>query len=398
MSPRIPVGKPTTAHPPPVSPPPVTPPPTSAFLPAAPPPVTRETRVRATAEVPLRVWQDEFTRVNSPVLAVDVERMWLAAQGVSALVLRLLAQESTYCAAHPLANTNNCLGLRKPGTLEFMAFYSPVDGVKELIRRWTDPTYRNGVYQPKTMTLGEMLNRYAPPSENPTEVLIQAAVRSINLWRGSVTSPPPPTTSPPPPSPSPPPSSGGITLPGLATPLSFSFPVHVALVPTRQTNQRPGIKLSPRDKYIQHETGNLNPGANALMHSRYLDNGAEGQQLSYHFTVDEREAFLKIPLDEVTWHGGDGGSGARCNYTSISCELCVQDNNAHKAQARRNAEELAGKIVAAANLTSIHSHAWCCEMANAGPGCHYACPAEMFKDAYFDQFMANAWAWARKGG
>jgi hypothetical protein len=386
MTHRQPMPKPRpTPLPPPVASPPPAPVPDSPFLPAALLPITRDTPFRATGDVTLETWTKQFRTAGAPFSDALLEQMWQAAKPVSALVLDRLRIESSYCTAHPLPNTNNCLGLRVPGSLDFAAFYSPVDGIKEVVRRWADPTYRQGIYGPKDLSLAKMLTKYSPPTENDTDSLIASAVTNINQWRGApVTSPPPPIITP------------GLILPGLSVPVSFSFPVHVALIPPSQTNQRPGIALSPRDKYIQHETGNLGAGANALMHSRYLDNGAEGQQLSYHFTVDEREAYLKIPLDEVTWHGGDGGSGARCNYTGISCELCVQDNNAHKVQARHNAEELAGKIIAAAKLTMLRSHAWCCTQANAGPGCHYGCPATMFADGYFDQFVANALAWSRK--
>jgi hypothetical protein len=358
--------------------------PDSPFLPAAPLPITRDTPFRATGDVTLETWTKQFRTAGAPFSDALLEQMWQAAKPVSALVLDRLRIESSYCTAHPLPNTNNCLGLRVPGSLDFAAFYSPVDGIKEVVRRWAtrriaghlrpegpEPRQDADEVQPahgERHRFADCLRRdkYQPVAGSASHL---TAAADYHAWAHT----------------SGPERSRVFQFPGSRRPDSA-----IADEPAA------GDCPLPRDKYIQHETGNLGAGANALMHSRYLDNGAEGQQLSYHFTVDEREAYLKIPLDEVTWHGGDGGSGARCNYTGISCELCVQDNNAHKVQARHNAEELAGKIIAAAKLTMLRSHAWCCTQANAGPGCHYGCPATMFADGYFDQFVANALAWSRK--
>jgi hypothetical protein len=69
--------------------------------------------------------------------------MWEAAQGISALILDRLRVESTY-GKHPVAR-NNILGLRdRTGkTLAFEEFASPVDCVKELVRRFSDPCYKS---------------------------------------------------------------------------------------------------------------------------------------------------------------------------------------------------------------------------------------------------------------
>jgi hypothetical protein len=189
---------PPNAPPPPVASPPPAPVPDSPFLPAAPLPITRDTAFRATGDVTLETWTQQFRTAGSPFSDALLEQMWQAAKPVSALVLDRLRIESSYCTAHPLPNTNNCLGLRVPGSLDFAAFYSPVDGIKEVVRRWGDKTYRNGIYYPKDMGLAQMLSRYSPPTENPTEQLIQAAVTNINGWRGQSPFPPPSTPSPPP--------------------------------------------------------------------------------------------------------------------------------------------------------------------------------------------------------
>jgi hypothetical protein len=200
-----------------------TPPAPSAFLPAAPLPITRDTPFRATGDVTLETWTRQFRTAGAPFSDALLEQMWQAAKPVSALVLDRLRIESSYCTAHPLPNTNNCLGLRVPGSLDFAAFYSPVDGIKEVVRRWGDKTYRNGIYYPKDMSLAQMLSRYSPPTENPTEQLIQAAVATINTWRAAGPSSPPPVSTPPKP-PSVPPSPPGTPGPKPSPPPSTPSP------------------------------------------------------------------------------------------------------------------------------------------------------------------------------
>jgi murein DD-endopeptidase MepM/ murein hydrolase activator NlpD len=154
---------------------------------------------------------------------------------------------------------------------------------------------------------------------------------------------------------------------GLSQPITLPFPLKVALIPVSQTNQRPGQRMTP-DRYVQHDTGNRNRGANAAMHLRYLQNGAEGQQLGYHFTVDDREAYQMIPVNEITWHGGD--SGGPCNMRGVSCELCI-NSDIDIPKSRENAAILAAEVSNAMTLT-LHKHQDCAgklcpqDMLNAG--------------------------------
>ena len=48
---------------------------------------------------------------------------------------------------------------------------------------------------------------------------------------------------------------------------------------------------------------------------------ANTRQASFHIVVDEREAIECIPLNEVSWHAGDGYYGTG-NRSSISIEIC----------------------------------------------------------------------------
>lgn len=387
---------------PPVPPPPVPAPvPPPVPVPVPPPPPPPVARVPITAQTK---WRDVGTVTAARAAEIlhgyplgdDVAGVYAGAKG-RALPMAQSWMESNYGQAANALATHNPLGLMESDGKTLQRFLTWGGAFDEWSRRMDDPSYKGGVY-PRDATLEQFIVTYVGgplcwssrggscangETWISTHLYLSETVDRLNRYFGVVA-----------PSPPPPPPGTGILLPGLSVPISASFPIHVALIPRSQTNQRPGMNLSPRNKYIQHETGNQQPGANALMHSRYLDNGAEGQQLSYHFTVDEREAYLKIPLDEVTWHGGDGAAGARCNYTAISCELCVQDGNSHKVQARHNAEELAGKIINAANLATLERHGWCCEQAHAGTGCHYTCPETITREGYWQQFVVNAMRWA----
>lgn len=175
----------------------------------------------------------------------------------------------------------------------------------------------------------------------------------------------------------------------VAVPLDVPF--RVVLIPSSQTRQRPGTKMTP-DRYIQHETGNPNVGADAAMHLRYLQNGAPNnsgvaQSLGYHFTVDQNEIIQMIPLDEITWHGGDGAGV--CNYKGVSCELCVQDNNKYKVKARENAEKLAAAVMQAMGITILERHGDCCVRIGSPAGCHINCPEYMGKENYWPTFVRN---------
>ena len=107
---------------------------------------------------------------------------------------------------------------------------------------------------------------------------------------------------------------------------------------------RPDIRLRKFSGVTIHETGNANPGANAKSHDTYLHvNGGKNKEVSYHYVVDDKEAYHLIPDNEVAWHAGDGGSG-RGNCETIAIEICVNPE-CDKAMARENAMQLAAKIL-----------------------------------------------------
>lgn len=144
---------------------------------------------------------------------------------------------------------------------------------------------------------------------------------------------------------------------GLATPIELPDDITfiVSLIPIGL--QRPGTKTwSLKPKYIKHETDNPNVGADAMMHNRWLRQGAPGPkgptQTSFHFAVDggirgqaaAGTIVQNVPLGEVTWQAADGyGPG---NYDCDSEEQCVNADG-DELRARRNAKYLEAAILKA---------------------------------------------------
>lgn len=95
----------------------------------------------------------------------------------------------------------------------------------------------------------------------------------------------------------------------------------VDLIPKSNTTSRPGYPMEPCT-ITQHNTGNRRKGANADMHTEYVDNTPS--YVSWHFTVDDKEIIQELPINENAWHAGDGGNGPG-NRTSIAIETCEHE-------------------------------------------------------------------------
>ncbi|WP_062105203.1 N-acetylmuramoyl-L-alanine amidase [Bacillus niameyensis] len=118
------------------------------------------------------------------------------------------------------------------------------------------------------------------------------------------------------------------------------------IIPKSQTRQRPGYAMTP--KYITvHNTANASKGANAEMHARYLLNGAGGRTASWHFTVDDKEIYQHLPLNENGWHAGDGNGAG--NRQSIGIEIC-ENSDGNFEQAVKNAQWLISKLIKDHNI------------------------------------------------
>lgn len=119
---------------------------------------------------------------------------------------------------------------------------------------------------------------------------------------------------------------------------------------------RPGIKARFPRRSVQHGTGN--PNSMAAGEAIYLYNGAEGRQASYHMSIDDRECWVMVPFDEVTWQGADGSGPG--NMNGVANEMIENATLwANPARANRcidNNAEMMGIVAARFAITRPEQH------------------------------------------
>lgn len=96
-----------------------------------------------------------------------------------------------------------------------------------------------------------------------------------------------------------------------------SIPVYTDLLPQGSLN-RPG-EIRTVKYIVIHETANENADADAKAHNTYIHNIANEQELSWHYTVDDRQIYHHLPDNEVGWHA----ASREGNQYGIGIEVCV---------------------------------------------------------------------------
>lgn len=146
-------------------------------------------------------------------------------------------------------------------------------------------------------------------------------------------------------------------IPGLpGGPLITEYPIKLKILPASQTRNRPGIKARLPRVSVQH--GNGNPNSSAAGEATYLYNGAGGRQASYHSAGDDKEIWVMIPADEVTWQAADGdGPG---NMNGFSCEM-VEDaalwtNSTRRDNVIRICADFMGRVAARLSIEKPQQH------------------------------------------
>jgi N-acetylmuramoyl-L-alanine amidase CwlA len=87
-------------------------------------------------------------------------------------------------------------------------------------------------------------------------------------------------------------------------------------IPVGNSN-RPGTRLAATSITI-HNTDNADPGADAARHAKYQKGAdARRREVSWHFTVDDKNVYQSLPINEVGWHAKSA------NATSIGIEICM---------------------------------------------------------------------------
>ena len=114
---------------------------------------------------------------------------------------------------------------------------------------------------------------------------------------------------------------------------------------------RPLIAMKPTS-VTMHNTGN--PNSIAMNNRHYFQNTKI--QVSAHWVVDDVQAVLCVPEDEIAWH-----AGAQANQTSIGIEVCEFTDPKRQAKTNDNAAKLVAQILKRWNLhlENITTHkAW----------------------------------------
>ncbi|QAW01684.1 LysM peptidoglycan-binding domain-containing protein [Bacillus subtilis] len=137
---------------------------------------------------------------------------------------------------------------------------------------------------------------------------------------------------------------------------------------------RPAYPMNPH--YITvHNTSNTAKGADAASHARYVKNPETAT--SWHFTVDDKEIYQHLPLNENGWHAGDGnGTG---NRKSIGIEIC-ENSDGDFEKAVSNAQWLIKKLMKEQGIS----------FANVVPHKHWSgkeCPRKLLNR--WDSFKAG---------
>lgn len=116
---------------------------------------------------------------------------------------------------------------------------------------------------------------------------------------------------------------------------------------TRREMAMPGGQYAIKCPYsmkpefiVIHNTAN---DASAENEIRYMQ--ANGNQVSFHFAVDDKEVVQGVPLDRNTWHAGDGGNG-KGNRKGISIEICYSKSGGDRfLKAEENAAAFTASLL-----------------------------------------------------
>ena len=130
------------------------------------------------------------------------------------------------------------------------------------------------------------------------------------------------------------------------------------------TNLKPDQNRAYTYFITLHNTGMAAPTATAKGLNDYIHSTT--RQASWHFAIDDKEAYNHVKLNEVTWHAGDGGRSVNQiyynesyktysigggNYYSVSIEMCVNEGGDFN-WTMRNTAKLVSKLLVMYNLNT----------------------------------------------
>lgn len=93
---------------------------------------------------------------------------------------------------------------------------------------------------------------------------------------------------------------------------------------SKGSKNRPAY-ANPKFYITIHNTGNISKGSGARNHASYVKSAAaQAIPVSWHLTVDDKEAYQHLPFDESAYHAGDGNGDG--NRKSIGIEICMNSD------------------------------------------------------------------------
>lgn len=134
------------------------------------------------------------------------------------------------------------------------------------------------------------------------------------------------------------------------------------IYPDAPTKLRPGtgktgVKMPGGPQYVViHDTGMSGPGDNAVGLNSFIHgnaNSPDGRVASWHFSIDDKDAYQHVPTDEIAWHAGDGGQPFGSTYfntsynawsigggnqNGIGIETCINPGNDYELTLKRTAK------------------------------------------------------------
>lgn len=196
-------------------------------------------------------------------------------------------------------------------------------------------------------------------------------------------------------------------IPGLpGGPITTDYVIRVDLLPTSMKLNRPGFKAQSPRHSIQHGNGNPNSSARGernFLHAGAPNDAGKPQQLSYHATADDKELFVLIPLDEITWQAADGAGPG--NHNGYSCEM-VEDRDLWLSASRRNrcihiCADFMGRVAARLGVTVPERH-WdfnwvecCAAPCDTQCGNRHHCPDKLMSTGLWTTAYVPQWQKAR---
>lgn len=161
-----------------------------------------------------------------------------------------------------------------------------------------------------------------------------------------------------------------------------TIPVHEDFLPEGAA-ARPGTKRRI-EHIVLHETDNFAAGANAKAHNSFIHQNGQTEELSWHYTVDDKEIYHHLPDDEAAYHASDRMEKGGGNLNGIGVELCVNEDGDY-------AKTLENAVLLTATLMDEY-HLRLSDIKKHEDFSGKICPAKLIANDEWDSFLQRVQA------